>query len=294
MKELFKGVGPALVTPFKKDLSIDFEALENLLIHTAKGGADYWVVQGTTGESATTSFEEKKVILDFIKEHNPNNLPIVYGMGGNSTKSVIESFKAVKFKGVSAILSASPHYNKPTQDGIFQHFRSIADVSPVPVILYNVPGRTASNINAETTIRLARHPNIIGIKEASGNMEQCMRIAYEKPNDFLLISGDDLLTSSLIALGAVGVISVMANAFPRTFSRINNAALANDFPAVRKDLFRLLTLNSLMYEESNPVGVKEVLKQLGICKNHVRLPLLPASDELSKKIQTALLGKSLD
>ncbi len=293
MHKLFTGVGPALVTPFNQDLSIDYNGLENLLQHTAKG-ADYWVVQGTTGESTTTTFEEKQQILDFAVSHNPEKLPIVYGMGSNNTKALVESVKATNLSGVEAILSSSPYYNKPSQEGIYQHYIALADASPVPVILYNVPGRTASNITADTTLRLAAHPNIIGIKEASGNMEQCMKLAAEKPEDFLLISGDDLLTTSLVALGAVGVISVMANAFPQTFSRMNKAALSGDFTNARKSLFSLLAINPLMYDESNPVGVKEVLKQEGICENFVRQPLLPATYELSVKIKSALSGKSLD
>jgi 4-hydroxy-tetrahydrodipicolinate synthase len=286
MSKLFSGVGPALVTPFKKDLSIDFEGLEKLLVHTKN--VDYWVVQGTTGESATTSEQEKADILAFVKAHNPDNLSLVYGLAGNNTLALIESIGKTDLKGVSALLSASPQYNKPSQEGIYQHFIAVAEASPIPVILYNVPGRTASNMTAETTLRLAKHPNIIGIKEASGNMEQCMKIAAEKPEDFLLISGDDLLTSSLISLGAVGVISVMANAFPTTFLEMTHAALKSDYSTAQKSLFSLLSINPLMYEESNPVGVKEALAQMNVCKNYVRMPLLPASDGLSKKIKSIL------
>ncbi len=292
MIKLFTGVGPALITPFNEDLSIDFEGFKNLLEYTKN--ADYWVVQGTTGESTTTTQKEKAEILAFVKANNPNNLPLVYGMGGNNTLALIEAIKSTDLVGISALLSASPQYNKPSQEGIYQHFIAVAEASPVPVILYNVPGRTSSNVSAETTLRLAQHPNIIGIKEASGNMEQCMKIAAEKPKDFLLISGDDLLTTSLISLGAVGVISVMANAFPNTFSEMTHRALKNDYASAQKALFSLLAINPLMYEESNPVGVKEALKQLNVCENYVRMPLLPASEELSSKIRQVLAKNELN
>ncbi|GAA5043178.1 4-hydroxy-tetrahydrodipicolinate synthase [Marivirga lumbricoides] len=291
MTNKFTGVGPALITPFKEDLSIDFEGLENLLKHVAH--ADYWVVQGTTGESATTTREEKQSILDFVKKHNPNKLPLVYGIGGNNTQGVIDELNTMNLDGVDAILSASPYYNKPSQEGIYRHYSAIADASPVPLILYNVPGRTASNISAGTTLRLAQHANIIGVKEASGNMEQCMKIASEKPESFLLISGDDMLTTSLISLGAVGVISVMANAFPSVFSKMTHSALKGDYAQANENLFKLLDINPLMYEESNPVGVKEVLHQFKICKHFVRLPLVPATVELQQKIKTALSAHSL-
>lgn len=291
MTKKFTGVGPALITPFKDDLTIDFEGLESLLNHTAT--ADYWVVQGTTGESATTTLEEKQSILNFVKQHNPNKLPIVYGAGGNNTQGVVDLLKKLDLSGVDAILSASPHYNKPSQEGIYRHYCAIADASPVPVILYNVPGRTSSNVTAGTVLRLAQHTNIIGVKEASGNMEQYMKIAAEKPKDFLLISGDDLLTTTLISLGAVGVISVMANAFPKTFSEMTHAALKGDYAKANENLFKLLDINPYMYEESNPVGVKEVLQQINICKHFVRLPLVPASVDLQQKIKTALSTQSL-
>ncbi|WMN06523.1 4-hydroxy-tetrahydrodipicolinate synthase [Marivirga arenosa] len=280
----FTGVGPALITPFKEDLTVDREALEKLLIHTAKG-ADYFVVQGTTGESATTTLKEKQEILAFVKTHNPKNLPIVFGAGGNNTEAVIDLIGQMDLSGVDAILSASPHYNKPSQEGIYQHFVKIADASPVPVILYNVPGRTASNMTAETTLRLAQHENIIGIKEASGDLGQCMKIMANKPEEFLLISGDDLLTNAMITLGAVGVISVLANPFPEVFAEMIQNALKGDFAKSNENLFKLLPINPLMYEESNPIGAKEALKLQGVCDNYVRMPLLPASDNLSNRIK---------
>ncbi|WP_339697525.1 4-hydroxy-tetrahydrodipicolinate synthase [uncultured Roseivirga sp.] len=286
MKAL-KGTGVALVTPFNEDLSIDFDGLLKLLEHTAKG-VDYYVVQGTTGESATTTSAEKAEILSFIKQNNKAKLPIVYGIGGNNTQSVLENIKSTDLEGVCAILSVSPYYNKPSQEGIYQHFKMIADASPVPVILYNVPGRTQSNISANTTLRLAEHKNIVAIKEASGDLTQCMAISKDAPEDFLLISGDDLLTTPMMSFGAVGVISVLANAFPETFKRLTKAALSNDFEASSQATFELIDINPLMYAESNPVGVKHVLEVFGVCKNYVRMPLLPASDELKTKIQALL------
>jgi len=285
--EALKGTGVALVTPFNEDLSIDFDGLLKLLEHTAKG-VDYYVVQGTTGESATTTSAEKAEILSFIKQNNQAKLPIVYGIGGNNTQSVLESIKSTDLEGVCAILSVSPYYNKPSQEGIYQHFKMIADTSSVPVILYNVPGRTQSNISANTTLRLAEHKNIVAIKEASGDLTQCMAISKDAPEDFLLISGDDLLTTPMMSFGAVGVISVLANAFPETFKRLTKAALSNDFEASSQATFELIDINPLMYAESNPVGVKHVLEVFGVCKNYVRMPLLPASDELKTKIQALL------
>tara|TARA_R110000796_G_scaffold77585_1_gene173380 strand:- start:110075 stop:110935 length:861 start_codon:yes stop_codon:yes gene_type:complete len=286
MKAL-KGTGVALVTPFNEDSSIDFDGLLKLLEHTAKG-VDYYVVQGTTGESATTTSAEKAEILSFIKQNNKAKLPIVYGIGGNNTQSVLENIKSTDLEGVCAILSVSPYYNKPSQEGIYQHFKMIADASPVPVILYNVPGRTQSNISANTTLRLAEHKNVVAIKEASGDLTQCMAISKDAPEDFLLISGDDLLTTPMMSFGAVGVISVLANAFPETFKRLTKAALSNDFEASSQATFELIDINPLMYAESNPVGVKHVLEVFGVCKNYVRMPLLPASDELKTKIQALL------
>lgn len=279
MKHKLTGVGPALVTPFHKDLSIDFDGLKKLLQHVSPH-VDYLVVQGTTGESATTSLAEKQEILDFVKANNERNLPIVMGVGGNHTLQIVETLKKLDLSGVEAILSVSPYYNKPSQTGIIAHYQTIADNSPVPVILYNVPGRTSSNIAAETTLKLAKHSNILGIKEASGDLEQCMRIASEKPDDFLLISGEDMLTSAMISLGAVGVISVLANAFPKTFSDGVHAALEQDFPKASSLLFEFLDINPLMYKESNPVGVKAALALKGVCGDAVRLPLVPPTEAL--------------
>lgn len=284
------GTGVALVTPFNENGSIDYVGLKKLLEHTAKQGADYYVVQGTTGESTTTTADEKKEILNFVKQNNTANLPIVYGIGGNNTHQVIETIKSTDLSGVDAVLSVSPYYNKPSQEGIIKHFELIADNSPVPVILYNVPGRTASNLTAATTLRLAKHKNIIGTKEASGNLEQAMHISANKPENFLLISGDDMLTVPLYSIGAKGVISVLANAFSDVFKEMKEAAFANNYEAAAQACFKLLGINPLMYAESNPVGIKHVLKLQGVCDDHVRLPLLAPSNELKNSIKAALSG----
>ncbi len=285
MKKLH-GIGVALVTPFTNSGELDLKGLKKLLIHTAKG-VDYFVVMGTTGESATVNKEEKKTILAFVKANNPKKLPIVYGMGGNNTREIIQIITETDLSGVSALLSVCPYYNKPSQEGIYQHFIAIADASPVPVILYNVPGRTSSNLTAETTLRLAQHKNIIGIKEASGNLEQCMRIAKEKPKSFMLISGDDLLTVPLYGIGGVGVISVLANAIPVIFKKIKDFTLAGNYSAAQHEQFKFLEINGPMYEEGNPVGIKQLLNDLNICGNQVRLPMVAASEVLQKKIRVA-------
>lgn len=285
MKSLY-GTGVALVTPFDESGNIDFASLKKLLVHTSKG-VDYYVVMGTTGESVTMSKEEKRKVLAFVIRNNRKNLPIVYGIGGNNTAAVLEEIESTDLRQVSAILSVSPYYNKPSQEGIVHHFRFVADASPVPVILYNVPGRTSSNLTAATTLRLAKHENIIGIKEASGNLEQCMAIARDKPKDFMLISGDDLLTLPIYAVGGVGVISVLANALPVVFRKMKDAAFANDYGKAQKEAFRLLDINGPMYEEGNPVGVKQLLHEMGVCGPNVRLPLVQASEGLVRKIRAA-------
>lgn len=283
-----KGTGVALITPFTPDYQIDFDGLAKLVQFNIAGGVDYLVVNGTTAESATTTQEEKDQILAFVKKQVNGARPIVYGLGGNNTGQLLECIRETDFTGITAILSVSPAYNKPSQEGIYQHFIALADASPVPLILYNVPGRTASNMVAETTLRLARHANIRGIKEASGNLEQAMQIAKYKPEHFMLISGDDMLTLPMITFGAEGVISVLANAFPEKFSSLVRLGLAHDFPQASKLLFELLDLNPLMYEESNPVGIKAVLELLGICGATVRLPLVEASPALKDKLQQML------
>lgn len=282
MKKIY-GTGVALITPFDENYEVDFKALRKLLRHTAKG-VDYYVVMGTTGESATVTKEEKKDILQFVKENNEAKLPIVYGIGGNNTEEVCSTLTSTDLKGVDAILSVSPYYNKPSQEGIYQHFIKVADTSPLPILLYNVPGRTSSNLTADTTLRLAAHKNIIGIKEASGNIEQCMKIVKHMPKDFILISGDDMLTVPLYALGGKGVISVLANAYPTIFKKMKDFSFEGNFTKASQEQFKLLDINGPMYEEGNPVGLKALLAQMGICSNVVRLPLVPASDSLTKRI----------
>ena len=284
------GTGVALVTPFDNQGGIDFLALKKLLRHTSQG-VDYYVVMGTTGESATLSKEEKKEVLQFVIANNIKKLPIVYGIGGNHTQGVVDEIRSTNLTSVDALLSVSPYYNKPSQEGIYQHFVAVANASPIPIILYNVPGRTASNLTAETTLRLAKHKNIIGIKEASGSMEQCMKIAKEKMVDFLLISGDDMLTLSLYAIGGEGVISVLANAYPVTFKKIKEYMRTGKLNRAQQEQFKLLEINAPMYEEGNPVGLKHLLKTMNIGNGDVRLPLVAASSALRKKIETLVKKK---
>ncbi len=280
----FKGTGVALVTPFHDDYSIDLPGLKHLVDYVIKGGVDYLVVMGTTGEAATLTVDEKKQVLAACVAYNAGRVPLVYGIGGNNTQGVLDDIGNTDFNGVSAILSVSPYYNKPSQAGIITHYQAIADASPVPVILYNIPGRTMSNLTSQTTLTLASHPNIIGMKEASGNLEQCMQIAADRPADFLLISGDDLMTKAIYGIGGSGVISVLANALPATFKTLCHGKDQESLEAA----YSLLSLNSLMYQEGNPVGIKNLLKHLGICGDQVRLPMLRASYELSDKIKSAL------
>jgi 4-hydroxy-tetrahydrodipicolinate synthase len=285
----FKGTGVALVTPFLADGHIDFSSLTRLVNHCVDGGVDYLVVLGTTGESATLSAEEKAAILYCVKKANQGRKPLVLGHGGNDTARLIAGIQQIDWQGVDAILSVSPYYNKPSQAGIQAHYEALATDAPVPVILYNVPGRTGSNMSASTTLKLAAHPNIIGIKEASGNVEQAMAIAAGKPQDFLLISGDDLLTPSLMAVGAVGAISVLANSHPREFSQMVISSRNRDFEAAAGIWKNWISLNPLLYEEGNPVGIKAVLALLGICEAHVRQPLQKASEGLMARIREAMV-----
>ena len=284
----FYGTGVALVTPMHDDGAIDYAGLERLLQHVTEGGVNYLVVQGTTGESATTSSDEKKQLLQFIKNHNPANLPVVFGVGGNNTPEVVSYIQSTDFECVAAILSVCPYYNKPGKRGVIAHYSALADASPVPVIMYNIPGRTGINMTSETTVALAQHPNIIGIKEASCIIEQCMEIYRDKPDDFLLLSGDDVQAVPIIAIGGVGVMSVIANAVPGRFSRMIQSALHGDFTTARRELSHFLAIDPHLYEEGNPVGVKKILEIMGICGSDVRLPLMKASDELGAKIQPVL------
>ena len=280
----FHGVAPALVTPMLQDRSIDWKALSALINHVSEGGVDYLVVQGTTGESATTTADEKKKIIETIKESNALHLPIVYGIGGNDTESLLGQIKNTSFNGIDAILSVAPYYNKPSARGVIDHFNSIADACPVPVILYNIPGRTGINLSPETVLNLAEHPNIIGIKEASCIIEQCIEIAFNKPKDFLLISGDDVQAVPIISIGGVGVMSVIANALPNKFSEMIHFALNGDFASAQKILGHFLAIDSYLYEEGNPVGVKLILESLGLMQSQVRRPLSVGSEELRIKL----------
>ncbi|AMR26539.1 4-hydroxy-tetrahydrodipicolinate synthase [Hymenobacter psoromatis] len=282
------GTGVALVTPLTPTGAVDTNAWLRLLDFTINGGVEYLVINGTTGESPTVTPDEKTDLLQVAREHVAGRVPLVYGIGGNDTAAVARQLRETDLTGVVAILSASPAYNKPSQAGLLAHYQHLADASPLPLLLYNVPGRTGSNLAADTTLRLARHANIIGIKEASGNLEQCLAILASKPADFLFLSGDDMLTLPLIACGGQGIISVMANAFPRKFSDMTRAALASDFARAQQLLYGLVPLNSLMYEEGNPVGVKAALALQGVCGAAVRLPLVAASEGLTARIQALL------
>ena len=284
MTHVFKGTGVALVTPLLENQDIDFESLKHLIDHVIQGGVDYLVALGTTGESATLTKLEKAKVLKACVQYNNGRVPLMVGIGGNATQKLVEEIEETDFEGISGILSVSPYYNKPTQEGIIAHYRALAEVSPLPLLLYNIPGRTMSNITAETTLTLSQHPTIIGIKEASGNLEQCLQIALAKPKDFLLLSGDDLLTKPIQSLGGTGVISVLANALPATFKQILEGDTASSLSATHS----LVELNSLMYQEGNPVGIKNLLFHLGILQtDQVRLPLLRASQSLSEKIRMA-------
>ena len=285
MNNPFSGSGVALVTPFKEDKSIDFTAVRKLVQLQILGGTDFLVVQGTTGESPTLSQEEKLKLLETIIDENAGKLKIIYGIGGNNTILVGETLKQLKIEGVDGILSVSPYYNKPTQKGIIEHFKYISSCTELPIILYNVPGRTGSNILAETTLTLAEIPNIVAIKEASGNMDQIMEIIRLRKPNFGVISGDDAITMPLIAAGADGVISVVANALPEKFSRMVHAAMNGDLDSARKEHYDLLAITRMFFEEGNPGGVKVALAHRKIMNEFMRLPLIPVSDTLRKRIQ---------
>ena len=284
MNNPFSGSGVALVTPFKEDKSIDFTAVRKLVQLQILGGTDFLVVQGTTGESPTLSQEEKLKLLETVIDENSGKLKIVYGIGGNNTTLVGETLKLLKIEGVDGILSVSPYYNKPTQKGIIEHFKYISSCTELPIILYNVPGRTGSNILAETTLTLAEIPNIVAIKEASGNMDQIMEIIRLRKPNFGVISGDDAITMPLIAAGADGVISVVANALPEKFSRMVHSALNGDLDSARKEHYDLLAITRMFFEEGNPGGVKVALAHRNIMEEYLRLPLTPVSGELRERI----------
>jgi 4-hydroxy-tetrahydrodipicolinate synthase len=280
-KSKFRGTGVAIVTPFNKDYSVDYNSLTKLVEHLIKGKVEYIVVLGTTGESVTLSKEEKEKVVKHVVGIVNKRLPIVLGLGGNNTQDILDYCRdKAHFNGIDAILSVSPNYNKPNQRGIYEHYKAIAKACPVPVILYNVPGRTGSNITAETTLALAKEfKNIIAIKEASGNMEQCMKIIKNRPEDFLMISGDDLLALPLIACGADGVISVVANAYPKDLSELVRQILNGNIKASQKLHYKLTDIIEKIFVDGNPAGIKAILEAIGICKAHLRLPLVNVNKE---------------
>jgi 4-hydroxy-tetrahydrodipicolinate synthase len=289
MLNFLNGTGVALVTPFTQSGNLDLNGLENLVEHVISGGVEYLVVLGTTGETATLTPAEKETVLAKVLEVNKGRLPVVLGIGGNNTAEILLQLEEYELGEISAILSVSPYYNKPSQEGIFQHYKAISEATTKPIIIYNVPGRTASNISPETTLRIARElPNVVATKEASGSLEQIMQIINHKPAHFMVISGDDNITLPIIAAGGSGVISVVANSFPAKFSNMVRASLKGDFQQARKLHYGLLDLMGLHFAEGNPVGVKAVLHELGVCGSHVRLPLVHASESLKEKIRESV------
>lgn len=294
MKNVFAGTGVALVTPLHKYGTIDFASLRKVISHTIDNGIDYLVVLGTTGESVTLSVDEKNAVVEFVIEECDNKVPIVLGIGGNNTQEIVHTIKTQSLEGISGILSVCPYYNKPQPKGIYLHFKTIASVSPLPVILYNVPARTGCNIDAETTLQLARDfNNIVAIKEASGNMSQIMNIIKNKPKDFLVISGDDILTLPMMAMGASGVISVTANAFPAQFSKMVSLCQKGDFKKASEIHYALLDIMEALFEEGSPGGVKAALQILNLAQNNLRLPVVKISKSVYIKLQT-LINDYLD
>jgi 4-hydroxy-tetrahydrodipicolinate synthase len=281
----FSGTGVAIITPFNSDYSVDYPALERVVEHCIKGKVNYIVVLGTTGESVTLTKNEKKEIINTVVKTTSKRVPLVVGIGGNNTMDVIEGIKTVNLSNIDGILSVVPYYNKPNQKGLYEHYKAVAQVSPLPVILYNVPGRTGVNMTAETTIKLAHDfKNLVAVKEASGNLQQIMEILRDKPAGFEVISGDDALTFPLIMLGAIGVISVVANACPLDFSTLVEEALGGNFPLARKIHFSLLELIGALFTEGNPAGVKAVMSMDKLVQNVVRLPLTSVSEKHFDKL----------
>lgn len=293
MQSKFRGTGVAIVTPFTNG-QIDFDALERVVNHILDGGVEYLVVLGTTGESVTLSKKEKHQVLEFVVKVNNKRVPLVAGFGGNYTEKLVEDIKSFHFEGYDAILSVCPYYNRPTQEGLYQHFIQVAEASPVPVLLYNVPSRTASNLNAETTLRLSNaNKKIIGIKEASGDMRQVMEIVWRKPKDFLVISGDDNLTLPMLSFGADGLISVIGNALPRETSDLVRAGLNDDFITARRLHFELMPIIDQIFSDGNPAGIKGVLEILELCGREVRLPLMPVREDTHNKLIKLIKGYDL-
>ncbi len=283
--QAFVGTGVALVTPFKKDFSVDTEALKRIVNYVIEGGVEYLVVLGTTAESATLSQEEKELVINTIVEANNGRLPLVLGVGGNNTLKVVEELKTRDFSKFQAILSVSPYYNKPTQEGIYQHFKMIAENSPIPVIIYNVPGRTASNMLPETVLRLAKDfNNIIGIKEAAGDIVQAMKLIQHKPKDFLVISGDDMITLPMVLAGGAGVISVIGEGYPKEFSEMVRLGLKRKVDEAYALHYKLMDSIDMIFEQGNPGGIKEIFKSLGLSENTVRLPLVNVNENLANRL----------
>lgn len=283
--EKLRGTGVALVTPFKNDGSLDLKALKKLVNYQIDNGINYLVVLGTTGEPATLTQQEKEQVKQFVVKENNNRLPLVLGIGGNNTKAVIDEIENTDLSDFSAILSVSPYYNKPTQEGIYAHFEAISKASPLPIIIYNVPSRTSSNITVETTLKLAKDcPNIMGIKEASGDIVQAMRIIKDKPKGFLVISGDDMLALPMVLAGGDGVISVIGQGLPQDFSKMIQLGLSGNTEVAYAIHYKVMESIDFIFEEGNPAGIKALLSKLNICKPHVRLPLVAASSKLQEKL----------
>lgn len=283
------GMGIAIVTPFKSDLSVDHDALAKVVEFNIQNGTDYIVISGTTGESVTITKEEKKAIVETIIKTNAGRLPLVIGIGGSNTAAVVEELKTTDLTPFAAVLSVAPYYSKPTQEGLYQHFKAVAEASSAPVILYNVPGRTAKNMEPETSLRLARDfDNIVAIKEAGNNPEQYKILLNQKPEDFLVISGDDDLVCDVVLQGGAGVISVIGQALPKLFSTMIHKGLEGDSTAAKALEKKAIPLINLIFEENNPAGIKAVLQQLGLCADTVRLPLVTASERLKSKIKAEL------
>ena len=293
MHRKLRGTGVALVTPFHKDGSIDFKCLDNLIEYVIGNGVDYLVVLGTTGEAATLTKDEKMALSGFVVEAADKRLPVVLGLGGFNTQEVINCIKSYDFEGIDAVLSVSPYYNKPSQKGLYQHFKIIANACPVPVLLYNVPGRTSVNMSSETTLKLAHDfENIVGIKEASGNLEQCMHIIKSKPQDFLIISGDDALTLPIITIGGDGVISVIANAFPQEFSSMVYHALRGNLRIAREIHYQLIDIIEYLFIDGNPAGIKAAMHILDLCQDNLRLPLVSVSKTTYNKLSSLITSHS--
>jgi 4-hydroxy-tetrahydrodipicolinate synthase len=286
---MFRGTGVALVTPFTKGGHVDFKGLAKLINHVIEGGVDYLVALGTTAETPTLTSDEKKEVLISVLNHAKGRVPVICGMGGNNTQEVLDCIEAYPLEGVAGLLSVAPYYNKPSQEGIYQHFKAISKATRLPIILYNVPGRTVTNILPQTVIRIANDcDNVVAIKEASGNLVQCMELIAAKPEGFAVLSGDDNLVVPQISVGMEGVISVAANCFTREFTSMVNAALRGDFNEARELHYRLLPGIDLLFAEGNPTGVKYALHKMGIIKNSLRLPLVPATDALAEKLDALM------